>query len=972
MKQIVICVVFLLVTCLAWSQAMWLEDSVVREGQDLHGYGKPIRDASGNVLSTWVKSSGDKHGLYAALRQPDGTPLWDNPLLIIECNAPIKDIYLLFTTDNSFIISWLESNSNLGQQVMMQKISSSGVPLWGSGVNIVSDRYQTSYSYKTAANSIGGAYVFYHEDGENQLFGRCYNASGTETWGADAPEIITPNGLLLSEVASVTEYGVAVQYKCNSNSTNYVERYADYGYRNWQQAYPFEPGEGADSHRIFVTADHKIFDVAKRIDDNQSLIIRVWGSDGTQLITPYELVLAETAATNLKYDICLDGQSLQVLFQKTVGAQNELRYYNVSSMVNQVYPPGGLLLGTHNGSVRNLKISTDNTMKVYCAWLEENSNAEVLKVNMVNNDLQAAWGANGISLCSNPNGIGNYSIVASNTMLSAQFETTDNTHKKLNQQVVNANGTLVFAAGGQTLTSALVGSAMHVATHKLGDRVLILYRNINAIGQTGLFYQIISSAGYPILAQPHQLGSYATPTNYVSSCEIDNNRVAVVFKQDAYYFQILHYNGDHGLLEPGVHITSTITDGFELSFYNGDIYFGWMENSSAGYKKLMGQRFSNWQMQWGNEGKVLVDNIPALRSYITASKGLYFTWIGRSGAETANSIQCLLVDTNGDPAPGWNASGEVVFSTPNDDDNRPFYAQLQGTDIIFVLGGYAPSSILAVKVTAQGDIPWGLSGLQLADNSVTYLGCKSREDGFGILMSENVDNSIKLVYQRVDTNGNLAFANSGRIIHTVPSQEFLRSVTLAEYTNGGAVAIWEQASDTESDKLLYSTINTSGLPVESSAQLISSKPGFQMHPASVSMENEAIVVWRSDNNYGLEDFQESFGGLLAQKLNGMIASNPEEPQLVEGVLFIKSLYPNPFSESFTLNWQQKNDNPVVISIYNLKGQLVASLPSYYKAQGEYSTNWNGADSSGKKVGKGIYFVKVQSGKSILIKRVVKL
>lgn len=972
MKRALICIILLLTAALAWCQPMWPEEVVVRDGQDLHHFGSPVLDSSGNVLSSWVKSSGNTHSIYAMLTLPGGTTLWDNPLLIKECAAPVTDLYLLTTSDNCFIASWLEKDQNLGEQVVMQKFSSSGVLLWGQGVTVVADRIVTSYIYKIAANNSGGAYVFYHEDDENLILGRCYNSAGTEIWGTNAPSITTANGLSFSGIASNYGYGVALHYKCSSNTTNYVERYADYGYREWQQNYPFEPGESTLLHNLFVTADHKVFDVVKSIGTDQRLKVRVWGSNGTPLLNPiFELVLADNANSYIEHEVMLSGQSLQIIFQKTLGAVNEIRYYTVNGMVSQAYPPGGLLMGSNNGSVHGLKICEDNTMKYYCSWIEEHSDTDVLRVNMVNNDLEAAWGANGISLCS-AQGIGNNSIIAYNATLSAHYVVYETLSKKLNKQVLNSDGSEIFITGGQTISTAITGHALNVATHRMEDRVLVFYVDIEPDGKSALFYQIISSAGYPVLAQPVQLTSYTNQRNYISSCNFSNNAVALVYyTEGAYYLQIIHYWGDHGLGEPGVLISNYIADRMEINYYNGDLYFGWMEYSGTNYKKLMGQRFSNWEKRWGPNGKTLVDNLPFMGSYISASEGPYFTWIAPEQASSPESIHCLLVDENGDPQPGWNAAGETIYDNPTDSDLRPFYAQLMGSDLIMLLGGYAPSSVYAVKVTAQHTLPWGSTGVLMA-GGVTFINCAASANGLGILVDNRQNNNVELRYQKMDYAGNLLYDPAGLTLHTLAAMENINSVSLAAYANGGMLAIWTKQNITEGERLYYQTLSPAGEPVESDPQSLCSTPGFQTHPLAVALDNEAMVVWQQNRLSNAEGYDNSFSGLFAQKVNGIIASIPDEPVLVESPLLLKSAYPNPFTGSTTLLWQQKSSEPVEISVYNLKGQLVTKLSPESQGKGEHSLVWNGEDANGKKVGTGIYFLKVKSGKFSQSRKIVKI
>lgn len=980
MKRAFICILLLMPAILAWCQPMWPEEAIVRDGQDLHHYEAPVCDSSGNVLNSWVKTTGNKHLIYAALSLADGTALWDDPLLIKTCDTPANDINLLATSDNCFIISWLEVASFEGNYIHLHKIDSTGLLLWERRISAAVERVVVTYHYQVAANNIGGAYVFFHEINRNQLYGRCLNSAGDEIWGDDAPHITVAGRLYLNGIASSGDYGVAVHYSSTSDTSNYVERYSDSGVLTWQQTYPDESGR----HYFFLTADHTILDVTNTDEVMLRLKIRAFDSLGTNLIDPpYELTLTGQGACPLDYDVCLDGQNLNVVFNRPTGDLNEIRYYQVNSLENQAYPAGGLLLGTHIGPVRDLKICVDNAMNAYCSWIEAGGGSSALKANMVSSDLQPAWGTDGIILYSDARNIGHHGIAVSNATLTAVYDVDDITSMKLNKQVVYPNGTPVYIDGGQTIASSLLGNATQVATHRMGDRVLLLYRDVNSACDTALLYQIIDADGSPILPEPVQMGSYSTGRNIIGSCEMDNNRVALAYYDDGVFLQIINYEGDQDLAQPGLPIYDSLVDGFALSFYDGDLYFGWMEDIGPGYKRLMGQRYSGGQKLWGESGKILVDDIAATPSntYITASKGPYFTWTKQGIETTITSTQCLLVDLAGDPSPGWNAMGETIFSSSSDPGNRytrPFYAQLDGSDLILVLGGYIPSSIYAVKVTDQHELPWGTTGLLLAENSVASIKCTPKADGLGILMDNRVSNSALssvVIYQSVDFSGNLQHEFPGLPLYATSDRETVASLSLAAYANGGMLAIWGTKEDmnyTDNCSLFYRTLNPLGGFVEGGAQPVCDLNRSDGYALSVALDNEAMVVWDLWRYYVAEGYDNPFRGVLAQKINGMIASNPQGPEEIESPLVISSAYPNPFSDTVTLAWIQKSVEPVQISVYNLKGQLVQRLPSVPQGKGEHSLNWDGKDSQGKRAGAGIYFLRVQSGRAIQAKKIVKL
>ena len=75
-------------------------------------------------------------------------------------------------------------------------------------------------------------------------------------------------------------------------------------------------------------------------------------------------------------------------------------------------------------------------------------------------------------------------------------------------------------------------------------------------------------------------------------------------------------------------------------------------------------------------------------------------------------------------------------------------------------------------------------------------------------------------------------------------------------------------------------------------------------------------------------------------------------------------YPNPFNPETWIPYRLAQDGSVVISIYNVKGQLVRSLNLGKQSADVYvakdkAAYWNGKDSLGKRVASGVYFYTLQ-------------
>ncbi len=83
-------------------------------------------------------------------------------------------------------------------------------------------------------------------------------------------------------------------------------------------------------------------------------------------------------------------------------------------------------------------------------------------------------------------------------------------------------------------------------------------------------------------------------------------------------------------------------------------------------------------------------------------------------------------------------------------------------------------------------------------------------------------------------------------------------------------------------------------------------------------------------------------------------------------------FPNPFNPSTALSVALPEPRHVVLDIYNLLGQRVRRLYDGPAPAGYLDLMWDGRDGSGRKVGSGVYFYKVEAGDFRQVRKMVLL
>lgn len=99
-------------------------------------------------------------------------------------------------------------------------------------------------------------------------------------------------------------------------------------------------------------------------------------------------------------------------------------------------------------------------------------------------------------------------------------------------------------------------------------------------------------------------------------------------------------------------------------------------------------------------------------------------------------------------------------------------------------------------------------------------------------------------------------------------------------------------------------------------------------------------------------------GILVLKLL-MEALTPKETMLLPN-------YPNPFNPETWIPYQLETDRDVLITIYDMKGTLVRTLPLGYQSAGYYTgrdraAHWDGRNELGEPIASGVYFYTITAG-----------
>jgi hypothetical protein len=92
---------------------------------------------------------------------------------------------------------------------------------------------------------------------------------------------------------------------------------------------------------------------------------------------------------------------------------------------------------------------------------------------------------------------------------------------------------------------------------------------------------------------------------------------------------------------------------------------------------------------------------------------------------------------------------------------------------------------------------------------------------------------------------------------------------------------------------------------------------------------------------------------------GATAARPGKPS--PSGYFLSQNYPNPFNPVTTIYYELLKTSPVVVKIYNVRGDEIDTLVRGIQSAGPHRVIWDGRDADGRQVSSGIYLYRLRAG-----------
>ncbi len=139
-------------------------------------------------------------------------------------------------------------------------------------------------------------------------------------------------------------------------------------------------------------------------------------------------------------------------------------------------------------------------------------------------------------------------------------------------------------------------------------------------------------------------------------------------------------------------------------------------------------------------------------------------------------------------------------------------------------------------------------------------------------------------------------------------------------------------------------------------------------PGSYSVNSDSYGYSSAQSSTVSVDYSTAYSTSASFTLTpeSVTAVKDQQPNIISGFKLNQN-YPNPFNPTTIISYQIPSDSKVVLKVYNILGDEVATLVNGNKAAGSYSVQFNASN-----LASGVYFYQIKAGNFVDTKKLVLL
>ncbi|MDD2230363.1 MAG: hypothetical protein PHY48_13235, partial [Candidatus Cloacimonetes bacterium] len=638
MKKIAV-VLSLILVCLSLSAGLLWQDSVpIRQGVNIEWFRTGVETNDGCAIYVWSDTKYGERDLWAQKVDAQGNLVWDDPLLIDGKPDRQEDPVIISTSDNNFIIAWIDFSSDLDGDVYAQKINPQGQLLWATGGKPVCTRAGVQISLNIEADNDGGAFIVWVDsrNPSKDLFGQRVSGVGEPLWDFNGIPIANgPGDEVQNTMLADGQGGIMIAYVSSFNGPQdlYAKRFLANGTMSWAEPFPLciETGnqEGVrmaalDNGEFVMTWQDQRFDnpdiYAQKLNLAGEMLWAnptiVYGDNGLDTsvsqLNPRIVKTSDNSVVIIWEDHRLDSQNPDLFAQKLSAAGAKL------------WDANGIALCTAEFAQLGPRMSADAAGGCFVVWDDyRNGNTpyEDIYAQHLSSTGIELWDANGKAICTAANTQIGSLVKVSGENIFINWMDLRNGSVGIYYQVLNTAGTMLLENDGKQVFWGLSGDTPvqnYLVEQRSSDIAVIWQDTRFANDGYRIYIQFLNPDGSVDLetnGRPITV-SVGGKQQFPSAVVTPDDYVAIVW-EDArgnnpkIFAQLIDPNGNMMWGDGGMEITELSPlrqKDAKISYYDGSFYLGWSNSVLVGsiyYLHIYGQRIQNGQKMWGPNGKVI-------------------------------------------------------------------------------------------------------------------------------------------------------------------------------------------------------------------------------------------------------------------------------------------------------------------------------------------------------------------------------